>query len=311
MHVVPDRSLHLALVLTASCLSADIAPGEPGWPASYPVWWYRAEDPARGVIDATRLSRAQDNAALLNQGQLWNLAAQGIEELETQLAPIGGADFTLSDLSNGQRPHYYAAVNIGQLKHAASQFFDRFAAIGFVPGSSGWPGTPSLDSGTGYPWASNISPDNLRPANIGQAKQLWSWDLRGWIGADDDADGLPDWWERYQMGSLDYDASHQQLEQGLSLAEAYAHHLNPNLLDSDFDGFTDRTELDWGWDPGHNQGASDAAQTRWRCGQRRTQQCRRAAFRHRSRPRRQRRRRRARRRGCRALRPGLLLRARG
>ena len=28
----------------------------------------------------------------------------------------------------------------------------------------------------------------------------------------DEDDGLPDWWERYQMGSLDYDASHQQLD---------------------------------------------------------------------------------------------------
>lgn len=67
------------------------------WPADYPAWWYDPADPASGVIDATLPNFNQDNAALLNEGQLWNLAEHGIAELDRTLAPLGGASFALED----------------------------------------------------------------------------------------------------------------------------------------------------------------------------------------------------------------------
>ncbi|MGB0415790.1 MAG: hypothetical protein ACPGKS_02960, partial [Coraliomargarita sp.] len=58
------------------------APAPADWPASYPNWWHE-----RGVIDTSRIAEP-DNHAPLNQGQLWHLAAQGIGELDTSLAPV-------------------------------------------------------------------------------------------------------------------------------------------------------------------------------------------------------------------------------
>jgi hypothetical protein len=94
-------------VLSASHATAEIAPGDPGWPDSYPHWWHDATDPANGLIDATRPILNTDNDAILNQGQLWNMLRQGIIELDTILAPAGGAGFALEDFREPGKPPDY------------------------------------------------------------------------------------------------------------------------------------------------------------------------------------------------------------
>ena len=123
----------LTLPAAAHITPGTVTEGGAAWPATYPSWWYNAEDPANGVINATLPAFNQHNFAPLNQGQLWNLAAQAIQELDSQLATVGGANFSLADFSNGASPDYHAPANIGQLKHVSSHFFDRFAQVGFTP----------------------------------------------------------------------------------------------------------------------------------------------------------------------------------
>jgi hypothetical protein len=182
------------------------------WPVSYPAWWYNSADPANGLIDVTQPVLNQNNNAILNQGQLWNMAAQGIKELEAKFAFIGGAGFTLADLSNGQTPDYYAPANIGQLKHVSSKFYQKFAQVGYQPGSVGWNPDIVLNEGTGdnspiYPWKSDQDPGNLAIANLGQAKHLFSWEVPAWlteaIQVNTDGDAYSDYWEQLWFGDLD------------------------------------------------------------------------------------------------------------
>lgn len=176
--------LAIGCILLAAYSDAQNLPEN--WPASYPEWWYDAANPASGVIDATKLVLNQENAAFLKQGQLWNLAAQGIAELDEHLVLLGGAEFHLGYLTNGQSPDYDTPANIGQLKNVASRFYKRFAEVGFGPGSVGWPEGMSIHVNSKYPWFDSPwynprKPENYILANQGQAKYLFSWDLATWL----------------------------------------------------------------------------------------------------------------------------------
>ena len=200
--------------LLAASLFADTAPGDAGWPENYPAWWYKAEDPARGFIDATQPELNVDNLAPLVIGQLQHIASEARDELDTVLAPVGGAGTdidTLVDNFSASDPSRLAPAVISQLKYVSAKFFDRFAAVGFGPGDPGWPSALVLDAGEGdnaptYPWLHNTSPDSLAPAAIAQAKFLYSWDLRSWVEEDSEnngtGDGLRDWWEQHHFGNL-------------------------------------------------------------------------------------------------------------
>lgn len=219
----------LALGVLASSLQAQFAPGGPGWPDSYPQWWYQKIEPASGLIDATAPVLNISNYAPLNQGQLKHITNEAIAELDAWLYPVGGADFMLDDIFEMSMGSNYAPANIGQLKLAASKFYERFNDLGFVPvapdphsgslvaipltaarADGGTPGVPV------YPWSTNQSDLNYAPANIGQAKHLFSWDLRAWaetaMGYDQNsffgevllADGVwhwSPWFGKYKLGS--------------------------------------------------------------------------------------------------------------
>lgn len=76
--------------------------------------------------------------------------------------------------------------------------------------------------------------------------------------ADSDSDGIPDYFEEFHFGTLDHDGSYAAVTDGLTLAEAYSNSTNPNSADSDGDGWTDKQELTWGWNPNYDQSRDDA-----------------------------------------------------
>lgn len=176
----------LSFLMLCAWASATITPQDPEWPNSYPEWWYDADNPAGGLIDATKSALNQDNDLPLTVGQLKNIASEARDELNTAFATVGGAGTeidTFVDSFTINSPENLSLTNIGQLKNASAKFFDRFAEVGFTPGSEGWPTNLILNEGTednspSYPWLNNVDSSNNELASIGQAKHLFSWNVR-------------------------------------------------------------------------------------------------------------------------------------
>lgn len=143
-------------------------------PISQPPGWWTA----REVIDP---SRAPNDYAVVNQGQVKRLARKAYDELEASLA--GGAGPVLAQLvsswGNPANAADYAAINQGQLKSIAKLFYDRLAQAGYHG--------PPLAPGQSYPWSTTTA-DNADYAavNIGQLKRIFSFDLAGPDTASDD-----------------------------------------------------------------------------------------------------------------------------
>ncbi|MEM9227761.1 MAG: hypothetical protein AAGA45_07310, partial [Verrucomicrobiota bacterium] len=121
----------------------------------------------------------------------------------------------------------YSVANQGQLKHVVSKVYDVLHEAGF----NQWPAGMVIDTTTGYPWTSATTDDSHQaPANLGQLKWLFSWDVYDWAStADADGDNIPDWWEAHYFsdvtGFIDY------------------------FRDSDGDGVSDYAEFMSGTDP--------------------------------------------------------------
>jgi hypothetical protein len=140
--------------------------------AQAPDWWS-----TRGVLT----TNVAADFAPINQGQLKNLAAAAKAEFDAWLP--GGASTQIQTLVNGfTANNNYLPVNQGQLKTLAKPFYDQLIASSFV---------------SNYPWAMlTNAPTDFAPANIGQAKNLFSIDLAPFfLMMDSDGDGMSDGWE--------------------------------------------------------------------------------------------------------------------
>lgn len=121
-----------------------------------PEWWVSRQ--------ARTLNASPDDYALINQGQLKQLAYAAHQEMEEKL--VGGAGPQISALvqswlaPGGAGRDDYAVANIGQLKALASVFHARLQEAGVaVP----------------YTWTADTGDDaDFAPANIGQAKALFA-----------------------------------------------------------------------------------------------------------------------------------------
>ena len=156
-----------------------------------PPWWT-----SREVIEPHK--QPEDYAAI-NQGQLKHLAATayavfnerlsvipgGIGDMsapvpsgETEAERIGGIGWRLKAMIESlSATNNHAPVNLGQLKAIAKPFYERLIQLGWT---------------SGFPWDASATPaNNLALANIGQAKNLFSFDLT----RDTDNDKLWDIWE--------------------------------------------------------------------------------------------------------------------
>ena len=143
--------------------------------AAAPGWWTSS-----GVL--TPGAQANDFAAV-NQGQVKMIATQAAAELDAYL-PGGAGDAVHALVNSWATPtaqsNDFAPANLGMLKTVAKPFYDRLISVGYTGA---------------YPWIGpSVPPANdYAAANIGQVKNLFSFDLQAVTSANDiNGDGLPD-----------------------------------------------------------------------------------------------------------------------
>lgn len=163
-----------------------------------PAWWSGEE---------TRILEEggeENNYAPANLGQLKHVAKKAKEYLEDPKFP-GGAGQEITDLVDSFEPQTgqgytqqqidqfieqnYAPINLGQLKRVAKLFYDRLIANSYNTRANlvarGYPSNWAHD----YPWDPDTDPaENYAPANLGQLKMVFSFDLSAPPGE------LPAWW---------------------------------------------------------------------------------------------------------------------
>ncbi len=194
-------------------------------PPLYPAWWFQ-----RNVILRTNPNNlnpdfnkpgdypvANDFAAL-TQGQLKNIALAAYDEFVADVGASEDLDALIGkwiqinpqthkrEEKVTEKTNDYAVVNLGQLKAVAKPFYDALITLNAIPG---------------YPWdTAPNSPSDYSIANVGQAKQLFFFDLTqfgygsgtptdpithnpGWVDATNN--GWPNTWLGYyhvDFGSL-------------------------------------------------------------------------------------------------------------
>lgn len=133
------------------------------------------------------------NYSPANLEQLKWIAWQARYELEDGLVIHGGAGENINNLVNSfavNRNPEKSMLNIGQLKAIAKPFYDRLNAVGYdlkyhLKQMGYAPSWAYI-----YPWNPNTPvSENYVPANIGQLKLVFSFDLK----LDTNGNGVPDW----------------------------------------------------------------------------------------------------------------------
>lgn len=133
-----------------------------------PAWWSQ-----RGVLTP---EAAPDDFALVNQGQLKQIALAAFREIEAKIPGGAGPElnaaldsWTTPDANNVRVAKVtpatddFATVNVGQVRSLAKPFYDRLYTVGRVQT---------------YPWSDSPSDDDdFAFANIGQVKNVFSFDL--------------------------------------------------------------------------------------------------------------------------------------
>ncbi len=180
--------------------------------AADPAWW-------SGTIRSGDSHAISDNYAPANLGQLKSFADQARAHLDIQLAGVGGSGYEIESMVagwTGPVADNYQPLNLGQLKAVVDKFYARLDTVGFDYKSqllaNGYPAgrwTTNPD-GKPRPWNESAPPDaNYAPANLGQIKILFNFDISGFTsplpsGGDYDHDGITNGQEA-AAGSDPYD----------------------------------------------------------------------------------------------------------
>ncbi len=243
------------------CLLAGVVlAGQPGWWTQEGTRIIDAEAGGAGV---------EENYAPANLGQLKNVAKKAKAHLDANLAggagsgvdalvagfePRSGQGYTQAEIE-GFLAENYAPINLGQLKAVGKVFYDRLKAAGYDTKGNlvahGYPAGWNFE----YPWNPGTAvEENYAPANVGQLKVVFSFDLAGF---DSDLDGLPDWWEELYFEDFGQNPQGDSDWDGLSNLEEYEKGSNPQEVDSDGDGMPDGWEVAGGLNPLENDAAGD------------------------------------------------------
>lgn len=179
----------LILGLSIACATAQ----------SDPAWW-------SNVIRSGDSHALENNYAPANLGQLKNFADQARLHLNAQLD--GGSGTAIESMIagwTGSLDGNYAPINLGQLKAVADKFYARLDQVGFdyktQIQNNGYNGVwTSIAGGHERPWNESSIPEvNYAPANIGQVKILFSFDVSGFSApdpfGDSNGNGLPNGYE--------------------------------------------------------------------------------------------------------------------
>src|SRR5690625_745907 len=194
---------------------------------STPGWW---ENPSTAIIDSEAVV---NNYAPVNLGQLKHVAAMAREHLDEKLSAVGGAGSSVNALIDNfdiETSANFSPVNLGQLKAVAKPFYDRLIQVGYDTRGNlqarGY-GSEWLED---YPWDPNTLPsENYAPANIGQLKMVFSFDLSDFSPDPGGTDpyGIPDAWKVAYFGHADYDGYDDPSENGYPLIYEYHHNTDP------------------------------------------------------------------------------------
>lgn len=222
------------------------------WPENYPAWWYNADDPENGVIDASFGSFDQDNYGFANLGQAKHIFSEAYRVMEAAEAGSAGAvipamldSFSLLPEDN------YVPLKIGQLKALAAPFYDVFHENGYRVVLSGG---DFVSNGT-YPWTSNVTTTNAALANIGQLKHLFSFELLNWPPTPEIVwDEIPEYWKQGIINGpsaafYDPDGTITATSQLLGEEPAVSAGLDSKTWDYDGDGISNLQEYIDGSDP--------------------------------------------------------------
>jgi hypothetical protein len=139
------------------------------------------------------------------------MATNACEELEATLP--GGAGYNIWALiSSFTNTNNYRPVNLGQLKYVAQPFYDRLIEVGYA---------------TNYPWSGQ--PNDYALANIGQMKNVFSFDVATWLPGDATGEGIPNWW-KLQYGYSALTSATNVAANSWTLLQNFQSGTNPNLL---------------------------------------------------------------------------------
>ncbi len=248
-------------------------------PPPDPDWWTDDDMYETRIVDA---DAQPDNFAVVNIGQLkhatrmayeslWRnfyLSEQGyiphdyqfLGEFLDDIPEQGAAGSAQRKIYDAWLEGNYAPANIGQLKAMAKPIYDFLHEAEYQTRSNlvlrGYPAS----WGVRYPWnPATPASENYAPANIGQLKMVFSFDLSYWpTYHDGNSNGIPDDWEILRYGELlpvvldddnnpidspsDYDGD------GITDAEEFKLGTDPANEDTDGDGIPDGWERNYGLD---------------------------------------------------------------
>lgn len=195
-------------------------------PVAYPAWWFERDvlpriNPNNSMPDYSVPGTyvTPDDYAVVNQGQVKNIAKQAYEEMKAKLP--GGAGGTLNSIwaTPAASTDDYQAINLGQLKNVAEPFYMRLQQLNYT-------GQP-LASGQTRPWRGTA--DDYALANIGQVKNLFSFIIPSVPIDPNDADGdvLPDVWELQYWSNLSHGVNEDSDSDGVDNLTEYRQGRNP------------------------------------------------------------------------------------
>ncbi len=216
----------LAAILLLSATGSRAEDIYPQWWSDYGVTPQPPPGPGQTGYNSTTYTNwlnanYRSNYAPLNLGQLKNFAVQAQAYLDTQLAAIGGAGPAIGNLTaafDTDPAKNYVPANLGQLKAVAMPFYDRIQQVTFDPkpginfhlsGNASstawtydypWPQPPPNSTQIGYNATTygNWVAQNYAPANLGQLKLVFSFDLGNFTPPANlsiSNSTIPDWWK--------------------------------------------------------------------------------------------------------------------